>query len=92
MPTDIVHSKDFFSVRKKGRHLSVPLTRTYLGLYFAVKALYFFYVPWGCHLHYGPDLVCVGLDSPMKHHESQELSCCYYEGTLSGIELHVVGT
>ena len=76
--------------RKVGTYL-LPLIQTYIQRgHLVVEALYFFHVPWWCHLHYGPNLVWVNFDTSLRHHEPQELSGRHPECTLARIKLHVV--
>ena len=54
--------------------------------------MYFFHIFWGCHFYYGSDLIKVGLDTPLRHHESKEFSCHHPKSALSRMELHIVRT
>ena len=79
-------------MQKKGRHLSVTLyTNLFKAATLSFKLFTSFTFFGGGHLYYGSNLVWVGLDTSLRHHEAQKFSHYYPEHTLTQIKLHVVG-
>ena len=86
-----VHSKDFFSTRKKGRHLSVALEMNlFKAATFLFKLCTAFTVLVGSSSNMARTFSGLTFIPLLGHHETQEFPGRHPEHALTWIQLHVI--